>query len=191
MALRNVGILVVVIALFASACSSSDDSATGADSEQQTSPVAAIGLPDSEEDPDAPPVVAGAPLNPFDLQLGQCFNEGSWYDDERERRIELTASIDCEQPHQSEIFFEAEFPAPNGAPFPGEIKMTEWSTELCYGAFEQFVGLEYELSRYEIGFIQPTEATFEHEVGRHRRVACVLFDEGGEELVGTARATDS
>ena len=69
--------------------------------------------------------------------------------------------------------------------------MTEWSTELCYGAFEQFVGLEYELSRYEIGFIQPTEATFEHEVGRHRRVACVLFDEGGEELVGTARATDS
>ena len=67
--------------------------------------------------------------------------------------------------------------------------MSEWSTEVCYGAFEGFVGLEYELSKYEISFIHPTQATFEHEVGRHRRVACVLYDIGGEDLTGSARDT--
>lgn len=182
-------LLVIALAVILGACSSSDEQ-TASDSGE--SPEVA-GQVDSDAvdatDPDAPPQVAGAPLNPFDLRAGQCYNEGSWFDEERERRIELTATVACDQPHQREVFFEAEFPAPNGAPFPGDVAMDEWSTEVCYGAFETFVGLEYELSRYEISFIHPTEATFEHEVGRHRRVTCVLFDLDGDELVGSARGT--
>ncbi len=158
----------------------SPDSAEGSDPTADTS---------TDDAADAAPVVAGAPLNPFDLRAGQCFNEGAWYDEERERRIELTAAIDCAQPHNKEVYHEAEFPAPEGAPYPGEVKMTEWSTELCYSAFVDFVGLDYELSTYEIGFIQPTEATFEHPVGRHRRVTCVLYDTGNEHMVGSAEAT--
>lgn len=175
------------MAVFLGACSSSPDEAAQSDGEvpnEITPDTDASGEP---AEPEGPPAVIGAPLNPFDLRAGQCYNEGSWFDDERERRIELTATVGCEQPHQREVFFEAEFPAPNGAPFPGDVAMDEWSTELCYTAFSDFVGLDYELSRYEIGFIHPTEATFEHEVGRHRRVACVLFDLSGDELTGSAQ----
>lgn len=133
--------------------------------------------------------VPGAPLNPFDLRAGECFNEGSWYDEALERRIDLTAMVACDQPHQKEMYHEAEFPAAAGAPFPGEAKMTEWSTQVCYEAFIGFVGEEYELSRFELGFLQPTQATFEHEVGRHRRVTCYLFDPGEEMVSGSARST--
>lgn len=185
---RGFLLLAVALALIASACSSADGDES-AEAEGPPGVTAEVDDATATEVDDAPPQVAGAPLNPFDLRAGQCYNEGSWFDEERETRIELTASVTCDRPHQREVFFEAEFPAPNGAPFPGEVSMEEWSTELCYGAFEDFVGLEYELSRYEISFIHPTEATFEHEVGRHRRVTCVLFDLSGEELVGSAQGT--
>lgn len=177
--------LVLAIAFVAASCSSSpDDDLDSAESnatvasETETSQT----LADEPTTPDVP----GAPLNPFDLRAGQCFNQGSWYDEDLERRIDLTASVGCDQPHQREMFHEADFPAPNGAPFPGETKMTEWSTQVCYEAFSTFVDNEYELSVYEIGFLQPTQATFEHEIGRHRRVTCYLFDPSQETKSGSA-----
>lgn len=184
-------LLAVAAALFLAACGSSSDDDTSTANPSETSQSIDVDVASLSEEvaTEEAPEVLGAPLNPFDLRVGQCYNQGAWFDEEQERRIELTASIGCEQPHQREVFFEAEFPAPNGAPFPGEAAMQEWSTELCYGEFEPFVGLEYERSRYEIGFIHPTEATFEHEVGRHRRVTCVIYDLLGEELMGTAQGT--
>lgn len=181
--------LLLAIAVLAGACSSSavEENAPG-DSGLDALSAGSDVVNESDTFAETPRV-AGAPLNPFDLRAGQCYNEDSWFDEELERRVSLTASIDCVQPHDREVFFEAEFPAPNGAPFPGDEQMSEWSTEVCYEAFEGFVGLEYELSQYEISFIHPTQATFEHEVGRHRRVTCVLFDIGGEDLTGSARGT--
>ena len=101
---------------------------------------------DLGEEETGEPDWSGAPLNPFDLRAGECFNEVSWIDQQAERRINITAAIGCEQPHDKEVYHEAEFPAPAGAPFPGEGPMTAWSTELCYEAFADFVGEEYELS---------------------------------------------
>lgn len=174
-----------LFALIATACSTGDD--TLEDGAEQGSSESALSIDgEAVADLDAAPDVPGAPLNPFDLRAGQCFNEGSWYDEVLERRIDLTASVSCDQPHQKEMYHEAEFPAPNGAPFPGEAKMTEWSTQVCYEAFPDFVDSEYELSQFEIGFLQPTQATFEHEVGRHRRVTCYLFDPSTEVSSGSA-----
>lgn len=177
-------ISLVLVALFASACSTGDE--TLEDGAEQNSTESEGNDESIESELDAAPNVPGAPLNPFDLRAGQCFNQGSWFDEELERRIDLTASVSCDQPHQKEMYHEAEFPAPNGAPFPGEAKMTEWSTQVCYEAFPDFVDSEYELSQFEIGFLQPTQATFEHEVGRHRRVTCYLFDPSADVSTGTA-----
>lgn len=145
-------------------------------------------LADGDDDEGGEPDWTGAPLNPFDLRFGQCFNEVSWIDEEEDRRINITASIDCEQPHDKEVYFESEFPAATGAPFPGDEQMTAWSQQLCYDAFEEFVGEEYELSIYEIDFLQPTKATFEHAVGQHRRVSCFVFSTAADQTVGSARA---
>ncbi len=182
--------MVLSIALIAGACSSGDaivgddDGGLSTETEPRND-----GTGDDEVLTDTESNLArvpGAPLNRFDLEIGQCFNEGSWYDENLDRRVDLTATVDCDAEHQSEVYHEADFPAPNGAPFPGEDKMTEWSTQLCYDAFSEFVDTEYEVSLYEIGFVQPTQDTFEHPVGRHRRVFCYVFDAGGDWLSGTA-----
>ncbi len=182
---RRLRLLILLVALFAAACSS-DATDDGGDSDAGTSG-SESGSESATADLETTPEVPGAPLNPFDLRSGQCFNEGSWYDEVLERRIDLTASVDCAQPHQKEVFHEAEFPAPNGAPYPGETKMTEWSTQLCYDAFDDFVNAEYELSIFEIDFLQPTRETFEHPVGRHRRVTCFLYNPAEDMVTGSAR----
>lgn len=145
--------------------------------------------PTEDQESDGEPDWSGAPLNPFDLRLGHCFNEVSWIDQEAERRINITAEVACTEAHDSEVYFEAEFPAPAGAPYPGEGAMTSWTTERCYEEFESFVGQEYELSKYGIDFLHPTLETFEHPVGRHRRVTCFLYSTEDEQLVGSARNT--
>lgn len=184
-AVRRLLILLAVLVSLGACSSEGAEADTGsedASSEDSTSE-------SEEEDESAIPEWTGAPLNPFDLRSGQCFNEVSWIDEVQERRINITAAIDCNQPHDKEVYHEAEFPAPNGAPYPGELKMSEWSTEVCYEAFEDFVGEEYELSMYGIDFLQPTQETFEHPVGRHRRVTCFLYDTGGEPLTTSARGS--
>ena len=182
-----------VLSLLVSACSSATNVDEGAaDSSvsepEETSAVAGDVVVAAAAEPDVPDV-PGAPLNRFDLQLGQCFNEGSWYDEALDRRVDLTATVACTAEHQSEVYHEAEFPAPNGAPFPGDTKMTEWSTQVCYDAFAGFVDAEYEVSTFEIGIVQPTVDTFEHPVGRHRRVFCYLFDTTAETTSGSARGS--
>lgn len=178
--------VVIALVLLTGACSSTTD-----DSSEDPTPSNNIGQQISEdsEETEGEPNWTGAQLNPFDLRSGQCFSEWSWFDSQFDRRINITAAIDCDEPHKREVFHEAEFPAPNGAPYPGETKMTEWSTDLCYNAFADFVGTDYELSIYGIDFIQPTRETFEHPVGRHRRVTCIIYHIDGEELVGSARRT--
>jgi hypothetical protein len=176
--------ITVALALLTGACSSTEADPSGEltpsnNTRQQFSEV-------SKED-GGEPDWTGAQLNPYDLRAGQCFSEWSWFDTEFDRRINITAAVGCAEPHKREVFYEAEFPAPNGAPFPGETKMTEWSTDLCYDAFADFVGTEYELSIYGIDFIQPTRETFEHPVGRHRRVTCIIYHIDGDDLEGSAQ----
>lgn len=176
-------LVLVVSAVLGAGCSSTTSDADQGDDPQQIALDGASGsLVETGE-----PEWTGAPLNPFDLRTGDCYNEVSWIDEEQERRINITAKIDCEQPHDREVYFEEEFPAPQNAPFPGDLKMSEWSTELCYGAFADFVGLDFELSIYGIDFLQPTKDTFEHPVGRHRRVTCSLYDTSDDQLVESAR----
>lgn len=179
--------LLLAVVFVSTACSSTnaeiDEGAQAPSDDGEEQVLLADG--EAEGEPDW----TGAQLNPYDLRVGQCFSEWSWFDDDFDRRINITAAIDCNEPHKKEVFHEAEFPAPNGAPFPGETKMTEWSTDLCYSAFADFVGVDYELSVYGIDFIQPTQETFEHPVGRHRRVTCVLFHIDDLELEGSARQT--
>ena len=186
--------ILLALAAFASACSSGTDlegALVGNSPDQEAIDDADDSVEQVEQiepEPDVPDV-PGAPLNRFELQVGQCFNEGSWYDEELDRRIDLTASTSCEGDHQGEVYHEAEFPAPNGALFPGDDTLSEWSTQVCYNAFSEFVDAEYEVSSLEIGVVQPTRQTFEDEVGRHRRVFCYVFDPSGQDSVGSAEGS--
>lgn len=187
---KRPGWIILLLAVLLAACSSDGEQAEAVKDSFDNASIAIVSDETGDEETSVPesdiPDVPGAPLNRFDLQVGQCFNEGSWYDENLDRRVDLTAAVDCTQEHQSEVYHEASFPAPNGAPFPGDDKMTEWSTQVCYEQFAPFVGADYEESLFEIGFVQPTRDTFEHPVGRHRRVFCYVHPTTAEPTVGSA-----
>ncbi len=179
---RVIATFALLVVLIAGCSSGTGDELGGSDESGGPSDGPAA----DDEDLPAEPEWTGAPLNPFDLEVGQCFNEYSWVDVDLDQRINLTTVVGCAEAHDREVYHSAEFPAGAGAPFPGETTMEAFSTELCYDAFEGFIGLEYELSEYQLSFLHPTKETFEHPVGRHRRVLCFIHPSNGAQTESSA-----
>ncbi len=150
--------------------------------------------PVEEEIPrrDGLPVVAetdrlvGLIINPYDLEVGQCFN--SYLTALGENQFEeLTTMVDCSEPHDGEVYFQIFHPGEAGEPYPGQDELQEWAQQHCYEQFEGFVGQEYELSELDIGIMQPTAETWSDPVGRHRQVTCYVDAWRGGRLMGSMR----
>lgn len=155
----------------------------------QSSEVSTDNDPDSTTpgQPVTPPstsfVLDGDPINIYDVDPGDCFNEFSFVDNGR--AVNVVVREPCNQPHQREVYHYAEHPAPFGVPFPGDQEMRAYATGLCYEAFEPFVGQLYELSELDIGTIIPTQLNFEDRNARYRGIHCYVERTDGEELTGT------
>ena len=146
---------------------------------------------DAEADQsDGPPVVAesdrleGLIVNPYDLDVGQCFNSYPTALGDGEYQ-ELTTVVDCAGPHDGEVYFQTMHPAEAGEPFPGDAAMEMWAQQRCYEQFEPFVDQEYELSDLAIDTLRPTDETWSHPSGRHREVTCYLEAWRGGRLLGS------
>lgn len=137
--------------------------------------------------PVPPPDVIGDPVNPLDVHVGECINQYSWTEDDD--RVEVTTLVPCDGPHDREVYFESNFPAEAGAPYPGPEPIEEYARQTCYDAFAPFVGVAYEVSDLEIAFTIPPEENFVDPAARYRGVVCYLYDPDGATLTGTARNT--
>ena len=113
--------------------------------------------------------------NVFALKVGQCF-DGSVIGEE----VSNVDLVDCDEPHLNEIYAVAELP---DGDFP-LVFIAEDSAELCFNAFEPFVGQAYEYSIYEVGFLHPTKETWDKV--DDREVVCYLYDITGQMKTGTA-----
>ena len=113
--------------------------------------------------------------NVFSLKVGQCFD-----DSVIGVEVSNVGLVDCNEPHLNEIYTVAELP---DGDFP-LVFIAEDSAELCYNAFEPFVGEAYEYSIYEIGFLHPSKEAW-NEVD-DREVVCYLYDITGQMKTGTA-----
>ena len=103
--------------------------------------------------------------NVLSLEVGQCFADvisGA--------EIGNVDIVDCEKPHLNEIYAVVELPEGD---FP-LMSIEEDSVELCYNAFEPFVGLSYADSRYEYELLHPSPESWEKR--DDREVVCYLFD---------------
>ena len=76
-----------------------------------------------------------------------------------------------------------------GPDFTGRDPIEEFARTTCYGAFESFVGVAFEVSDLEITFTVPPEENFTDPQARYRGVVCYLYDPGGRPLSGSARGT--
>ena len=87
--------------------------------------------------------------------------------------------IDCDEPHQVEVFFEIEYGA---GVFPGRTELLAVAADECLSAFEPFVGRSYAQSEVFLDFLTPTEANWE---AGDRRSLCMLLLEGGDFVTGS------
>ncbi len=125
----------------------------------------------------------GDPISFDAAQLGECINEYNWVQERQPQN--LLIALDCELPHDKEVYFTREFPAGPEVPYPGEELMNDYATRVCYNAFEEFVGQTYELSTYEIDHTYPPRDNY--EVGRYREIICMV--RSNPQTTGSAKGT--
>ena len=92
----------------------------------------------------------------------------------------------CDGPHTAEVFSIFSIPAAEQEPFPGQEAIVSYSEPACVADFEEYVGLAYSASIFEIKHFTPIEATW--ELG-DREVVCMLTAPGGAPLDESARGS--
>lgn len=88
------------------------------------------------------------------IDVGECTNL-----DTPEGGTEVTdiPTVDCATDHKWEVY--AEHKVDDGG-FPGETSLQTQTEEFCVGEFQNFIGLSYDQSVYEIQYFYPTEETW-------------------------------
>lgn len=131
-----------------------------------------------------PTRIRGSVVDQFSLRVGDCFNrlESLAFG----RTAVVTSLIDCDLPHDHQIYHILDYPAPHPSIYPGDSVMDSFAVQSCYREFEQWVGKDYETSELDIGVITPPQLNFEDDESRYRSIHCFLERLDGDPLVGDA-----
>jgi hypothetical protein len=121
-------------------------------------------------------------ISPFDLEVGDCFDDPPSVGSESElTEVSEVARVQCRAPHDNEVFALVE--VADADEFPGDDAVREEGNELCLPEFEAFVGRSYFSSTLDFDpYFTPTEETW--AVG-DREIVCALYDGALEPLVGS------
>ncbi len=120
--------------------------------------------------------------NVFDLAVGDCFDDGDMSVEGIEEVGEVPM-VECSEPHDNEVYAVVTV---EGERFPGEVAIQTEADEVCLDAFSGFVGLDYQTSVLDFGWLVPTAETW--EVG-DRVVACFIYRVDLEKVTGTLHGT--
>jgi len=121
-------------------------------------------------------VVEAGDVGSLSLKVGDCLAA------EAVGEVESVPVVPCSEPHDSELFYS--FQIPDGE-YPGDEAVRAITAETCIAEFEDFIGLAYEDSVWDVSGIFPTEATW-NQVD-DREVVCGVFPISGEDTTGSAR----
>lgn len=116
-------------------------------------------------------------LTVTDLRVGDCFD----LKDESAQEVQDVTARPCTEAHEYELIHVGTMPSGD---YPDEDGWASWLTANCLPAFESFVGIPYELSRYDISWFQPTTSGWD---GGDRSVQCAVFDPAQSELTTSLR----
>jgi Septum formation len=113
-----------------------------------------------------------------DLEVGVC------YDSPREQaEVETVDDKPCTEPHQFEVFHVVEWQGSTDQ-YPSPEALDQFLAEQCLPAFEAYVGVSYDDSRYQIGTLVPNEDGWRS--GDHEFV-CSAYDPGNPQLTSSIR----
>lgn len=134
-----------------------------------------------------PTEIPGEPINQYDLDVRDCFDQ---IEDRRDGvPITITTRLPCDDPHHFEVFARLSYPAEHPAVFPGDTVVRDFALASCYREFEAWVGTTYETSELDIGVIVPTRDNFENDAARYRGIHCWVDRSDGEPMIGTSEGS--
>jgi len=111
----------------------------------------------------------------FDLEVGDCFDDPSSFEE-----VESVPIKECADPHDNEVYANSTM---SGTSWPGVAAVEEFADEACYTEFERYVGIAYEDSLLEFGWLVPTEASWA-EVD-DRTVTCIVYNLDLSKMTGS------
>jgi hypothetical protein len=117
-------------------------------------------------------------LSVFNFRVGDCFDDPSTTSDE----VSDVAGVPCSGPHDNEVFHL--YDLPDGS-FPGSAAIDASVETECLTAFEDYVGISYQVSELFFFPLTPTEASWAQS---DREVACALYADG-EQLTGSMKGS--
>jgi hypothetical protein len=120
----------------------------------------------------------------FALQLGDCVNEYTSETEEAEVEIETVPVVPCSEPHDYEVYLSHIIDSDT---FPGAEEMVTLADDVCLDAFEPFVGLDYDSSRFTFSTMYPTQMSWNGL--DDREILCLITDYNYEKLVGSVAGT--
>jgi hypothetical protein len=183
-------IAVLLLALTVAACGTSTPSigagpSASAAGSGAPSQAAATPAPSATTDPNATPE-ATEPLEyqaTEDLRVGDCYNPVEDVDDQT---LLAAIVVPCDTVHRHEVFGLEELPGASAAPFPGDDAVDSDAIDLCDAAFEAYVGIALDNSRYSYVYYVPTDSSW---AGGDRVVMCAVEDRRDleESVEGTER----
>jgi hypothetical protein len=127
-------------------------------------------------------LVAACSGNVFDLAIGDCFDDGDIAVGGVEE-VGDVPMVECAEPHDNEVYAVVTI---DSDVFPGDIAIQSRADEVCHEAFEGFVGLDYQTSTLDFGWLVPTADTWE---AGDRVVACFVYRMDLEKVTGTLEGT--
>ena len=120
-------------------------------------------------------ITAAATTDAFSIKVGDCVGK---LDGDSAEEVALTP---CDQPHFWEAYASSTL---DGADFPGTSQVNDLSEKACSAAYEGFVGIARDDSKYEGTYLTPTKESWTQ--AQDREVVCLVGTSSGN-LTGSLK----
>jgi hypothetical protein len=119
-----------------------------------------------ERDAETGELVEATDVNVFDLRVGDCLDG---FTDDTE--ISDIRAIPCSEEHTDEIMAAVDLSGEEE--YPGADAIQQRADEACYEEFGEFVGVSWDDSQLDYGFLAPTEKSWAEG---DREILCTIGD---------------
>jgi len=117
------------------------------------------------------PAPSASPLydHPNHLTIGQCFDP---IEDKDDQSLLAALLRSCDEAHLAEKIGMPKLPGAADAPYPGDSQVSAAAEKECLSAFSDYVGIEFEQSRFPLFYYYPTPETW---AAGDRLVICTVL----------------
>lgn len=128
-----------------------------------------LGGADEPERDESGDVTEASDADAFSIRVGDCLETLDW----SAEGFSTVPVIPCAEEHESEIYAAVDLP---DGDYPGDDSVATQADDYCYGQFEGFVGVAWEDSAFDYGYLSPSPESWEQG---DREVLCMIMDPAG------------